>query len=115
MEKFAKGKAWKFGHDLEKDSHIFPFQYSKQASSGVPLEKLLDHLMEPLNPEFGKKVKKGDFLVAGRNFGHGKTHPHGARGLKMVGISAVIADSINRSFVKDALYFGLPMLTKEDI
>lgn len=69
MGKVAKEKAWKFGHDLDNDRDIFLFQHSKERRTiGVPLEKLVRHIMEPVNPEGAIKVQKGDFLVAGRNF-----------------------------------------------
>ena len=114
MKELLKGRAWKFGHDLDRDAHIFPFQYVLE-SNGVPLERLAHHVMEPVNPAFGVKVRKGDFLVVGRNFGHGKGHPEGIACLKMLGIAAVIADSFINLFVKDAVYFGLPMLDGEGI
>ena len=115
MEKVAKGKAWKFGDGLDVDYQIFPFQYVLQNMGGVPVEKLVHHVMEVVNPEFATKVKKGDFVVAGRDFGHGKPHRQGAECLKILGVSAVIADSIAPLFFKGMLYYGLPGLTGNGI
>jgi 3-isopropylmalate/(R)-2-methylmalate dehydratase small subunit len=116
MGKVVEGKVWKFGHDLDSDRDIFLFQYGKERrTAGTPLEKLVRHIMEPVNPDFGLKVQKGDFLVAGRNFAQGKVHREGPEVLKMVGIAAVIADSVSARFFQHALYFGLPILTGNGI
>jgi len=111
MEKIIRGKAWKFGHDLVTDLHIFQEKYVKEHVSGVPLEKLAHHVMEVVNPEFGAKVKQGDFVVAGRNFGYGKSHRMGADCMKRLGVGAVIADSIGPRFFRYSVYFALPLLT----
>jgi 3-isopropylmalate/(R)-2-methylmalate dehydratase small subunit len=111
----ARGKAWKVGHDLERDSAIFPFRYVLEAGRGVPLEQLARHVLEPVSPDFGTKVKKGDFLVVGRNFGHGKTHKEGIACLKILGIAAVIADSFLKTLVKNSVYLGLPLLTGDGL
>ena len=115
MSEDIRGKAWKFGNDMDSDSHIFPFRYVLELSSGIPFEKLASHVMEPVNPEFGTKVQKGDYLVAGRNFGQGKAHLEGAEALKVLGVSAVIADSVAFGFFKNALYYALPVITAEGI
>ncbi len=111
----ARGKAWKFGHDLERDSAIFPFKYVLEAGRGVPLEKLAPHVLEAVNPEFGLKVQRGDFLVVGRNFGYGKSHKEGIGCLKILGVAAIIADSFLKNLVKNGVYFGLPLLTGDGI
>lgn len=115
MKKVTKGKAWRFGDGLEVDYQIFPFQYVVQNIAGVPIAKLVSHVMEVVNPEFATKVKKGDFVVAGRDFGHGKPHAQGAESLKILGVSAVIADSIAPLFFKAMLYYGLPAFTGDGI
>jgi len=111
----VKGKAWKFGHDLDRDSAIFPFKYVLEAGRGVPLEHLARHVLESVNPEFGGNVRKGDFLVVGRNFGHGKTHKEGIACLKVLGIAAIIADSFLKTLVKNSVYLGLPLLTGDGV
>lgn len=114
-EGISKGKAWLFGDNLDSDSHIFPFRYVLKLSNGAPFEKLASHVMEPVNPEFGKMVQKGDFVVAGRNFGHGKAHLEGAEALKLLGISAVIDESVASGFFKNALYYALPVITGDGL
>ena len=111
----VKGRAWKFGHDLDRDSAIFPFKYVLEAGRGVPLEHLARHVLESVNPEFGTKVRKGDFLVVGRNFGHGKTHKEGIACLKLLGIGAIMADSFLKTLEKNGVYLGLPLLTGEGL
>jgi len=113
MKGVVRGKAWKFGNDLTVDKDIFPFRFVLQLSNGVPLQDVAVHLMEPVDPDFGKSVKKGDFLVAGKNFGLGKAHSEGVEAMKVLGLSAVIADSVAPGFLKSAIYYAMPILTGE--
>ena len=110
-----RGKAWKFGDNLDLDHDILPFKYVVEQSDGVSFEKTASHVMETINPEFSKQVKKGDFLVAGRNFGHGKAHMEGTEALKFLGISAVIVDSVAPDFLKNALHIALPVLIADGV
>ena len=115
MKAVARGKAWKFGDDLTVDKDILPFHYLRELAGRVPLEDLACHLMEPLRPEFGKKARKGDFLVAGKNFGLGKAHSIAVEAMKILGLSAIIADSVASGFFPKAIYYALPMLTGERV
>jgi 3-isopropylmalate/(R)-2-methylmalate dehydratase small subunit len=115
MEALLRGKTWKFGNDLTVDKDIFPFRFVLQLSNGVPLEELAVHLMEPVDPNFGKNVKEGDFLVAGTNFGLGKAHSEGVEAMKILGLSALIADSVAPGFFRSAVYNALPILTGEGL
>ena len=115
MERVLKGRAWKFGHDLVGDQHIFQNKYVVEQMSGVPIDKLAHHVLEVVNPEFGTKVKKGDFVVAGRNFGFGKGHRQGAECLKRLGVAAIIADSVGPRFFRYSVYFALPILIGEGL
>ncbi len=114
MEKIIKGKAWKFGHDIGGDADVLPFRYFLEQIGGVPIEKFAFHAMEGLNPEFGKEVKKGDFVVAGRNFGCGKCHL-GVQALKALGVGAVIADSVAKGFLRGSINDALPILISEGV
>jgi 3-isopropylmalate/(R)-2-methylmalate dehydratase small subunit len=66
--------------------------------------------MEGADPEFVKKVRKGDVLIAGRNFGCGSSREHAPVALKAAGISAVIAESFARIFYRNSINQGLPAL-----
>ena len=101
-----KGKAWKFGDDISTD-HITPGRYYHLRSN---LPELAKHVMEDANPEFASKVKKGDFIVAGKNFGCGSSREHAPAVIKLAGVSAVIAKSFARIFYRNAINIGLPAL-----
>ena len=66
--------------------------------------------MEGLDPDFDKKCNKGDFIVAGKNFGCGSSREHAPIALKGVGVSAVIAESFARIFYRNATNVGVPLL-----
>lgn len=73
--------------------------------------ELAKHVMEDIDPDFAKKVKAGDFVVAGRNFGCGSSREQAPRALKMAGVSAVIAKSYARIFYRSSFNVGLPLIT----
>jgi len=101
-----KGKAWKFGDDISTD-HITPGRYYHLRSN---LPELAKHVMEDANPEFAEKVKSGDFIVAGKNFGCGSSREHAPIVIKLAGVSAVLAKSFARIFYRNAINIGLPLL-----
>ena len=72
--------------------------------------ELAKHVMEDLDPEFYSKVKKGDFLVAGRNFGCGSSREQAPMAIKYAGLSAVIAKSFARIFYRNCFNLGLPLI-----
>jgi 3-isopropylmalate/(R)-2-methylmalate dehydratase small subunit len=101
-----KGKAFKFGNNISTD-HIIPGKYANLRSD---LPELAKHVMEDADPDFVKKVKPGDFIVAGKNFGLGSSREHAALVIKMAGVSAVLAKSVARIFFRNAINQGLPVL-----
>lgn len=101
-----KGIAYKFGDDVSTDL-IAPGRYFHLRSN---LEELSKHVMEDVDPEFPKKVKPGDFIVAGKNFGCGSSREHAPRIIKMAGVSAVIAKSFARIFYRNAVNVGLTVI-----
>ncbi len=101
-----KGKAWKFGDDISTD-HITPGRYYHLRSN---MPELAKHIMEDADPEFPKKFRAGDFIVAGNNFGMGSSREHAPLALKIAGVSAVIAKSFARIFYRNAINVGLPLL-----
>lgn len=100
-----KGTAWKFGDDIDTDI-IVPGRYLIYTDE----ERLSQHCMEGLDADFSNKCKKGDFIVAGRNFGCGSSREHAPIALKGVGVSAVIAESFARIFYRNATNVGVPLL-----
>ncbi|MBO8180004.1 MAG: 3-isopropylmalate dehydratase small subunit [Archaeoglobus sp.] len=100
------GRAWKFGDDISTD-HITPGRYYHLRSN---MPELAKHVMEDADPDFMKKFKPGDFIVAGKNFGMGSSREHAPLALKIAGVSAVIAKSFARIFYRNAINVGLPVL-----
>ena len=93
-----KGKVYKFGDDIDTDV-IVPATY---LSTFDPKE-LAKHCMEYTNPDFYGKVKEGDIMVAGKNFGCGSSREHAPIAIKGCGVSIVIAKSFARIFYRNAL------------
>ena len=100
-----KGTAWKFGNDIDTDI-IVPGRYLIYTDE----ERLSQHCMEGLDSEFNEKCKKGDFIVAGTNFGCGSSREHAPIAIKGVGVAAVIAESFARIFYRNATNVGVPLL-----
>ncbi len=101
-----KGKVFKFGDDISTD-HIIPGRFF-HLRSNIP--ELAKHTLEDVNPEFASKVKKGDFVVGGNNFGLGSSREHAPLVLKTLGVSAVLVKSSARIFFRNAINIGLPVL-----
>ena len=74
------------------------------------MNELAKHVMEDISPDFSKEVRKGDFIVAGRNFGCGSSREQAPRALKAAGVSAVIAKSYARIFYRSSFNVGLPLI-----
>ncbi len=100
------GKAHKFGDSISTD-HIIPGRYAHLRSN---LPELAKHVLEDADPNFVKKVKPGDFVVGGNNFGLGSSREHAPLVMKMAGVSAVLAKSAARIFFRNAINLGLPVL-----
>jgi len=98
-------RVWKFGDNIDTDL-IIPARYLN-TSDEIELAK---HCMEDADPEFVKKAKKGDCIVAGFNFGSGSSREHAPIAIKAAGISCVIAKSFARIFYRNAFNIGLPIL-----
>jgi len=100
------GQAHKFGDSISTD-HIVPGRLAHLRSN---LPELAKHVLEDADPQFASKVKPGDFVVAGSNFGLGSSREHAPLVIKMAGISAVLAKSVARIFFRNAINRGLPVL-----
>jgi len=101
-----RGKALKFGDDISTDL-IQPGRYNYLRSN---LPELAKHVLEDADPTFASEVKKGDFIVAGKNFGLGSSREHAPAILKLAGVSAILAKSVARIFFRNAINVGLPVL-----
>lgn len=100
-----EGRVWKFGADVDTDA-IIPARYLNMSDA----KGLAKHVMEDERPEFKSEVKKGDILLAGKNFGCGSSREHAPLALKGVGISCVIAKNFARIFYRNGFNQGLPLL-----
>ena len=101
-----KGRAFKFGDSISTD-HIIPGRYAHLRSN---LPELAKHVLEDADPDFVNRVKKGDFVVGGNNFGLGSSREHAPLVIKMAGVSAILAKSVARIFFRNAINLGLPVL-----
>jgi len=101
-----KGKAHKFRDGISTD-HIIPGRYAHLRSN---LPELAKHVLEDADPNFAAKVKHGDFVVGGSNFGLGSSREHAPLVIKMAGVSAILAKSVARIFFRNAINLGLPVL-----
>ena len=101
-----KGRAFKFGDNISTD-HIAPGRLAHLRSN---LPDLAKHVLEDADPAFASRVNKGDFIVAGSNFGLGSSREHAPLVIKMAGVSAVLAKSVARIFFRNAINLGLPVL-----
>lgn len=99
-----KGRAWKFGANVDTDA-IIPARYLNTSDPVV----LAAHCMEDADPQFRKKMTPGDIIVADRNFGCGSSREHAPMAIKAAGISCVIAKSFARIFYRNAFNTGLPI------
>ena len=100
-----KGKAWKFGADVDTDL-IIPARYLNTSDP----KGLAKHCMEDADPAFAGKVSSGDLIVAGNNFGCGSSREHAPIAIKAAGVSCVVAASFARIFYRNAFNLGLPIL-----
>ena len=101
-----RGRAFKFGDNISTD-HIVPGRLAHLRSN---LPELAKHVMEDAAPAFASRVKTGDFIVAGSNFGLGSSREHAPLVIKMAGVSAILAKSVARIFFRNAINLGLPVL-----
>jgi 3-isopropylmalate/(R)-2-methylmalate dehydratase small subunit len=109
--KKLRGKAWVFGDILDVDFDICPIEATRGGEGRPRTEKdWAKYCMTNIDPEFPKKVKEGDFIVAGENMGYGHDHESGPLAIKGCGVSAVICESTNRNFFRNAIHIGVPVI-----
>ncbi len=101
----ACGKVFKYGDNVDTDV-IIPARYLNSSDAA----ELAQHCMEDIDKEFVKNVKKGDLIVADKNFGCGSSREHAPIAIKASGISCVIAETFARIFYRNAINIGLPII-----
>ncbi len=105
-----KGNVWKFGDNIDTDA-IIPARY---LNTSDPVE-LAKHCMEDADPAFVAKMKPGDIIVGGENFGCGSSREHAPIAIKAAGISCVVAKSFARIFYRNAFNMGLPIFESGEL
>ncbi len=110
MKTTLEGNAFTFGENLDTDQ-IYPGQYLEL----VRVEDIKLHALEGADPDFVKKFKPGDIIVAGANFGCGSSREQAAITLKAVGTGVILAVSFARIFYRNAINLGLPLLVSPGI
>ena len=101
----AKGTVHKFGDNVDTDV-IIPARYLNKSDEAW----LASHCMEDIDADFVNKVKKGDIIVAEKNFGCGSSREHAPIAIKAAGVSCVIAETFARIFYRNAINIGLPII-----
>lgn len=99
-----EGTCWKFGHNIPTDE-ITPTSVVWKSFS-----EMARHVFESLNPDFPKKVQKGDIIVAGRNFGCSSGRAIAPKAIKATGVAAIVAEGFSRTFYRNGHEVGLPIL-----
>jgi len=105
-----RGKIWKFGDNIDTDA-IIPARYLNTSDP----KELAKHVMEDADKDFPTKVKQGDIIIAGKNFGCGSSREHAPIAIKAAGIQAVVAKSFARIFFRNAFNIGLPIFEVKDL
>lgn len=100
------GKVHKFGNDVNTDYIIS----GRHKFKTLDMRELAKHVMEDLDPQFYSKINKGDFIVAGSNFGCGSSREQAPLAIINADISAVIAKSFARIFYRNCINTGLPLI-----
>ena len=104
-----KGKVHIFSNDVNTDE-IIPARYLNTTDKA----ELAKHCMEDADKDFAKKVKAGDIMVAGKNFGCGSSREHAPVSIKASGVSCVIAESFARIFFRNSINIGLPLIESKE-
>jgi len=104
-ERIGPGAALVYGDNVDTDV-IIPARYLNTTD----VAELAAHCMEDIDPSFVRRVRPGDILVAGRNFGCGSSREHAPLALKESGISLIVAQSFARIFYRNAINIGLPII-----
>lgn len=99
-----QGRCWKFGANIPTDALV------KARYVFEPMDEIVKHVLEDLNPDFPRQVRPGDILVAGRHFGQSSGRAIAVKALKATGIGCVVAETLARTFYRNCFEIGLPAL-----
>ena len=110
MNNILEGNAFVFGNNVDTDQ-IYPRRFVELTNT----EDIRKYAMFGADFEFTKKVKNGDIIVAGINFGCGSSREHAVIALKAVGVSIVVAESFGRIFYRNAINLGLAIIVCPNI
>lgn len=105
-----RGRVWKYGDEIDTDI-IYPGKYLVSFDP----EEAARHAMEGIEADFYKKISKGDVLLVGKNFGSGSAREQAALSLKYAGVGAVISEIFPRTFYRNSINIGLPVIEVKDI
>ena len=105
-----KGKVWKFGNNIDTDA-IIPARYLTTSDP----QALAAHCMEDADPDFVARMKTGDIILGGENFGCGSSREHAPISIKAAGVSCVIAKSFARIFYRNSFNMGLPIFESREL
>jgi 3-isopropylmalate/(R)-2-methylmalate dehydratase small subunit len=110
MESIIQGRVYKFGDNINSDV-IIPGRYLIY----IDAERLSQHAFEVLGDDFPAKLRNYQILVAGRNFGCGSAREQAATAIRGLGINAIVASSFSRTFYRNAINDGLPIIECPDL
>ena len=99
-----EGRCWRFGDNIPTD------QLVKARYVFEPMDEIVTHVLEDLNPDFPRQVRPGDIVVAGRHFGQSSGRAIATKALAATGIGCVVARSFARTFYRNCFEVGLPAL-----
>ncbi len=100
------GRVWRFGDNVSTDQ-MYPSKYNVATASQ---QEIASHAMSGADPDFAGRVKPGDVVIGGENFGCGSSRENAANSLKFLGISVVVAEYFGRIFYRNAINVGLPAI-----
>lgn len=103
MQDVFEKTVWKLGDNINTDN-LYPSKYLYESQEP---EVLASHAMEPLIPNFQNTITKGDFIVAGENFGCGSSREQAVSALKFAGCGGIIAKSYSRIYYRNCITLGL--------
>jgi 3-isopropylmalate/(R)-2-methylmalate dehydratase small subunit len=105
-----KGRVWKFGDDIDTDLIIA----GKHLTTTDP-HQLTKIVFETVKPKFAADARKGDIIIAGKNFGCGSSREHAPAAIRASGIDVIVAESFARIFFRNAINIGLPAIECSDV